>query len=181
MIHALNPALIHALPCMPPHDSCCEPCSDSRAPCCSPQLFAHLIPDESEAVWKSWCEHVEYLPLLTQKNITPLEVVALDKKIFDATETFVGVPQFKNLFKPKHHFAAHVSVNIERMGPLREYWCYSYEGFHQRVKHIARNSNWQIVSKRIARFFVYSSALRWAAGMSGSAQGYPTLREGLFF
>lgn len=55
--------------------------------------------------------------------------------------------------KPKHHFTYHLGINVLRLGPLRGYWCFSFEGFHQRVKHIARLSNFKNVSKRIMRFF----------------------------
>ena len=63
------------------------------------------------------------------------------------------MPQFKGLYKPKHHFAAHAVVNIGRRGPMSEYHCYSYEGFHQRVKHMCEASNYKNVSKRVGRFW----------------------------
>jgi hypothetical protein len=91
--------------------------------------------------------------------ITPTEVAVLDKKIYEANAAFLAVPAFKRLFKPKHHFTSHVAVNISRMGPMREYWCYSYEGFHQRVKHICKNSSFKNVSKRVMRFWSMQFAL----------------------
>ena len=36
---------------------------------------------------------------------------------------------------------------------MREYHCWSYEGFHQRVKKIADASNFRNVSKRIVEYF----------------------------
>ena len=43
--------------------------------------------------------------------------------------------------------------------PICRYWTYSYEGFHQRVKRIAKASNYKNVSKRIVRYWVAQFAL----------------------
>jgi len=59
------------------------------------------------------------------------------------------VPQFKDLKKPKQHFILHLGLDTLRCGPPRGYWCFSFEGFHQRVKRIASGSNFQDVQKRI--------------------------------
>jgi hypothetical protein len=39
--------------------------------------------------------------------------------VFDATEAFVKVKEFKGFYKPKQHFATHASINTLRMGPMR--------------------------------------------------------------
>ena len=91
-------------------------------------------------------------------------MIALDKKVYESHEAFHKVPEFKGYFKPKNHFASHASTHTLRGGPMREYWTYSYEAFHQRVKHISRGSNWRNVAKRIMRYwcfqFMYLNSLR---------------------
>jgi len=86
-------------------------------------------------------------------SFTPDEILLFDKLVFEAHEAFRAVPTFKGYDKPKHHSAAHAALSVVRLGPLREFWCYSFEAFHQRVKHIARASNFKNVSKRIMRFW----------------------------
>ena len=81
------------------------------------------------------------------------DIIELDKAICDSQKAFKKAFAGQKLFKPKMHFASHAAVNILRSGPMREYWCYSYEGMHQRVKRIASGSNWRNVSKRIMRFW----------------------------
>ena len=64
---------------------------------------------------------------------------------------------FGDYVKTKHHFVTHAPVNIMRMGPMSGYHCWSFEGFHQRVKQIGDISNFKNVSKRIVHFFCFSS------------------------
>ena len=75
-----------------------------------------------------------------------------------AQEAYTKVSQFKGFYKPKNHFATHAPIHTLRGGPMREYWCYSYESFHQRVKRISRNSNWKNVAKRCMRYWCH----QWA-------------------
>ena len=66
---------------------------------------------------------------------------------------FDKVPEFKDLYKPKHHFVSHACMHVVRLGPMRGYWCYSFEGFHQRVKRILRNCNYRNASNRCLKFW----------------------------
>ena len=73
--------------------------------------------------------------------------------IYKAQKAFKKVKEYGHFYKPKHHFATHAPVNTLRIGPMRGYWCYSFEGFHQRVKRIAKDSNYKNICKRIVEFF----------------------------
>ena len=77
----------------------------------------------------------------------------MDMLIYKAQKAFKKVKEYGHFYKPKHHFATHAPVNTLRMGPMRGYWCYSFEGFHQRVKRIAKDSNYKNICKRIVEFF----------------------------
>ena len=83
---------------------------------------------------------------------SPYNCICIHKYV-QSQEAFKKAFGGQGLFKPKQHFAAHASVNILKFGPMREYWCFSYEGMHQRVKRISKNSNWRNVAKRIMRFW----------------------------
>lgn len=145
-------------------------------------MFKPLINDPKHPVWVAWVKHVAYVKLMVQHSFTTTQILQLDKAVYDANVAFNKVPQYKGFFKPKQHFGAHASVNILRMGPLRgyalraskhalhptlsnipllcyRYWCYSFEGFHQRVKRIARNSNYRNVSKRILVYWAIQFGL----------------------
>ena len=55
--------------------------------------------------------------------------------------------------------SAHAAVNWLRMGPLRGMWCFSLEGFHQRVKRISKGSNFRNISKRIVYYWCMQFAV----------------------
>ena len=139
----------------------CDACRDTFFG--SIELFESYIPDPHEPVWDAWAKHVNYFKLLQAKEFTEKDVVVLDKAIYVAQAAFKKAFGGKGLFKPKQHFTSHASVTIVRAGPMREYWCYSYEGMHQRVKRISKNSNWRNVSKRIMRFWCWQFACVMAA------------------
>ena len=53
------------------------------------------------------------------------------------------VPEYMGLWKPKHHFATHLAVEVLRAGPLRGFWCMSFEGFNKIVKQATELSNYR--------------------------------------
>jgi len=123
------------------------------------QLLLPFIPDETEPVWVAWVAHVKYLDLIFARSFeVPAGILRLDALLLDAQAKFDAVPQYKGFFKPKHHYLSHVIPNIIELGPLPEYWCYSFEGFHQKIKRISRASNWKNVGKRIVKFWCYQFA-----------------------
>ena len=121
--------------------------------CLSVALFESYV-DQTDPVWISWVKHIEYLDLLFAHEITAQELIELENKIFVAQQAFDTVREFKGLYKPKHHFLSHACIHIMRLGPMRGYWCYSFEGFHQRIKRICRNSNYKYVSGRLVDFWI---------------------------
>ena len=114
---------------------------------------ATYIPDHREPVWDAWVKHVEYFKMLGAEEFSEEDIVKVDQAVYAAQEAFKKAFGGQKLVKPKSHFSSHAAVNILKSGPMREYWCYSYEGMHQRVKRIANGSNWRNVSKRIMRFW----------------------------
>jgi hypothetical protein len=75
---------------------------------------------------------------------------------------FAQVPEFKDFFKPKHHYVAHAPLDILKLGPMRGFWCWSFEGFHQIMKRIAADSNFKgNVCKRIVEVWRFQFGLRY--------------------
>ena len=61
--------------------------------------------------------------------------------------------------KPKNHLVAHAATDTLKKGPMRERWCYSYEGFHQKVKRITKGARTGIdPCKRVMKFWCYQFA-----------------------
>jgi hypothetical protein len=71
------------------------------------------------------------------------------------------VPEFKGFFKPKHHYVAHASLDILKLGPMRGFWCWSFEGFHRVMKAIAHDSNFKNIGKRLTRIWRFQFGLRY--------------------
>ena len=122
--------------------------------CHSVKLFEQHV-NTSDPVWVAWVKHVEYLDLLFAPEISADDVLVLESQISEAQRAFDEVDEFKGCYKPKHHFASHTFIHILRLGPLRGYWCYSFEGLHQRVKRILRSSNFKSCASRIMKFWCH--------------------------
>lgn len=63
------------------------------------------------------------------------------------------IPEYEGLSKPKHHFAQHVPVDILQHGPVRGYWAFAFEGFHQIIKKKAYGSTFVNVCKRVSQLW----------------------------
>ena len=68
------------------------------------------------------------------------------------------VPQYKERFRPKNHFATHYAADILRFGPPRRYWCFGYEAKNQEVKRAAASSNFKDVCCTAANILTYQAA-----------------------
>ena len=81
------------------------------------------------------------------------------------------VRAYKFLWKPKHHFCEHMVEEIKRVGPHRSYWCFSFEGYNQKLKRAARNSNYKDVSGRVAKRLCMKRAVAIARRKLACAMG----------
>ena len=70
--------------------------------------------------------------------------------------------------RPKHHFMAHVPMDVWRYGPPRGYWCFGFEAFNKVIKAGAQQSNWKNTPVAIAQYWSMRSA-RVLASKSVSA------------
>ena len=70
------------------------------------------------------------------------------------------VPELKGFFKPKHHMIQHAPLDTFNLGPMRGFWTYAFEGFHQVMKRAAEGSNFKNVSYRIVDFWRMDFAMR---------------------
>ena len=63
-------------------------------------------------------------------------------------------------FRPKHHFVRHIPGDIERCGPMRHIWCFSFEGYYRRVK------KWLVHSNRISELMHAGTMLSLQCALS---------------
>ena len=68
------------------------------------------------------------------------------------------VPEYNGLWKPKHHFETHLPVDLLRFGPLRGFWCMSFEGFNSIVKQATEISNYRSEDLFVMEHWIMKSA-----------------------
>jgi hypothetical protein len=68
------------------------------------------------------------------------------------------VKEYDGLWKPKHHFETHLPVDVLRFGPLRGFWCMSFEGFNKIVKQATELSNYRGEDVFVMMHWVVKSA-----------------------
>ena len=76
--------------------------------------------------------------------------------LFDAVRSQVN--EYNGLWKPKHHFETHLPVDLLRFGPLRGYWCMSFEGFNKIVKQATEISNYRSEDMFVLEHWMMKSA-----------------------
>lgn len=92
-------------------------------------------------VWLSWQAHMDYFLRLLQVSYTEHDLQVLEMKIKEAHKKFLEVPEFADLWLPKHHFTLHFPDDIRRFGPPRFYWCMRFEAKNQECKRAACTGN----------------------------------------
>ena len=87
------------------------------------------------------------------------DVHTLNELILTHQERFSEVPQYANLTKPKHHFLTHLVVDVFRYGPVRGFWCMSFEAFNAVVKRAAIRCNFKDVDTSVVKFLSMKCAM----------------------
>lgn len=148
-------------------------------------ILRPLIKDLQDPVFRSWKMMVSITMLCMQQTFTVAHAHSLAALIEQHQRLFLSIPEYAQLFKPKHHFCAHIPLDILRFGPPRQYWCMRFEALNQVLKHIARGGNYKDTCKRCAEFFSMRSTLstryglheHWGDSQSLSHDVVETVRE----
>ena len=112
----------------------------------------------ADPAWRSWTKLVELFLLTIKHSHTVAEIEMLDDLQLQHSALFDQVWEYKGLKRPKHHFLTHLSQDVWRYGPPREYWCFGFEAFNRVIKEGARRSNWRDTTMSIARYWSFRSA-----------------------
>ena len=108
---------------------------------------------KASAVWQCWLKHVHYVSMLMQHHISRAQVEIIDRLIFEHHKQFLSIPEYIELYKPKHHFATHFPIDILNFGPPRHYWCMRFEALNQAFKTIAVGGNYKDTCGRCAKIW----------------------------
>jgi len=111
---------------------------------------------------------VRYFKELNRLNISRERVKVIDGLILEHQHLFLRVPEYRGLWKPKHHFAQHVAKDILRYGPPRHYWCMGFEAYNQLIKNLAGMSNFKSPLLSVARFWIGKSARNLQRGCTSA-------------
>ena len=120
-------------------------------PVLTPAMRAH-------PAWLSWLKHVELFSLAIKHELNVSDVTRLDDLQLEYTQLFELVPEYEGLFRPKHHFLAHLARDVWRFGPPRGYRCFGFESFNRVIKAGAQHSNWKRSSLSIMQYWSMQSA-----------------------
>jgi len=92
----------------------------------------------------------------------------LDRLIVEHQQLFLSVPEYQGLWKPKHHFAQHVPMDIRRYGPPRHYWCMGFEAYNQLIKNLAQMTNFKTPLVSVCNFWIAKSARNLVRGAAAA-------------
>ena len=85
---------------------------------------------------------------------TLADINHVDQLIFQFLTSFER--HFRDNFGPKLHFLTHYPRMMFCFGPLKRFWSMRFEAYHQRLKHLSRNShNWINTSLTMAKRIQY--------------------------
>ena len=105
---------------------------------------------QAQAAFRSPCEH-QHTAHGADARVRLKGLACLASLPYQALHTSHLTPRISRL-------ASHVIHSADCS--IHRYWCYSFEGMHQRVKKIAANSNYRNVSKRIVFYHSLQFGLR---------------------
>jgi len=83
---------------------------------------------------------------------------------------FEKVPEWQDagFEKPKFHPALHLSQSLDEFGPLRGFWCMSFEGYLKLLKPVFKMSNWKDAPTTVASHWITKAVMHWRDPLRGS-------------
>ena len=126
------------------------------------EIIDPLLTDEMRChpAWASWVALVELWSVVVQHTLAAADVERIDELQLKHSALFDQVPQYNGLKRPKHHFLAHLALDVWRYGPPRGYWCFGFESFNKVIKAGSARTNWKNESVGIMRYWSMKSACR---------------------
>ena len=70
--------------------------------------------------------------------------------------------------KPKFHPSHHLAESLEEFGPLRGFWCMSFEGYLKLLKPVFKMSNWKDAPTSVASHWITKAVMHWRDPLRGS-------------
>ena len=108
--------------------------------------------------WASWCKLVELFAVVMQHELDMSDVVRIDDLALEYLRLFRLVSEYRGFVRPKHHFLAHLAIDLWRYGPARGYMCFGFEAFNKVLKSGAEMSNHKNTAVSIMTYWSMWSA-----------------------
>ena len=123
------------------------------------ELLRPFLPENAMqfAFWRAWVYQVEIISSLMAPEFTHAGLLTLESTLNSWFTTVFSVPEYKDFWVPKYHFAMHLAHDIWRFGPPRLNWCFGYEAKNQPLKRGCKRSNFKNPAKATAEFWCQSS------------------------
>lgn len=116
-----------------------------------PLMICELIPPGNE-FWNGFLILRDIFIILISQYINRSALMRLNLLIKEFLESYKTLTD--KTFKPKHHHMTHYVTSIQELGPLRQYWCMTFESVHRFFKSAAINcSNFLNVPKSVSYRF----------------------------
>ena len=68
-------------------------------------------------------KHVRIIELLMAFAISRKNITCLDRLVYEYQQSFLAIPEYFELWKPKTHFYSHFATDVLLFGPARLFWC----------------------------------------------------------
>ena len=118
--------------------------------------------------WASWCKLVELFAVVVQHELELSDVERIDELALEHMRLFRLVPEYEGYVRPKHHFTAHLPLDLWRYGPARGYMCFGFEAFNKVLKDGAQRSNHKNTALSIMTFWsMYTARANASASWHG--------------
>ena len=123
------------------------------------ELLRPFLPENAMqfSFWRAWVYQVEIISSLMAPEFTQAGLLTLESTLNSWFTTVFSVPEYKDFWVPKYHFAMHLAHDIWRFGPPRLNWCFGYEAKNQPLKRGCKRSNFKNPAKATAEFWCQSS------------------------
>lgn len=95
---------------------------------------------------------------MVQHELVLADVERMDDLQLKHSAAFDQVPEYNGLKRPKHHFLAHLALDVYRSGPPCGYWCFGFESFNKVIKAGSARTNWKNETLGIMRYWSMWSA-----------------------
>ena len=123
------------------------------------EILRKYFPEADPPVWwKAWVMHVHVVSGMMRVEFTLADLQRLEDMEIEDQRLHFSVPEYRDTWIPKYHWALHLAYDIFLWGPPRFLWCMLMEMKNSHFKRGCKRSNNHNPTKSTAFFWVEKSA-----------------------